>query len=239
MIKNKTISLCFVVYNDSDGVEKAINSVRSIVDEIVIVDQDSDKIHSDKFKSFADIYQRTTNKGNADPDRMFCYSLATKDYILALDSDEYITEENLKLFISLVEKYDKLDVCWMLFSNIIEYNGTKINLKEILGEDPHPRFWKKIINIDGQQVPPVIWRNEAHVHPIINTGNVVYGELYVNHERKLVDVIKRHLHRGKNIHPQAQAMEKQFINTLLLKFGESVKVQLKKEIPELIEYLKG
>jgi len=238
MIGKKSISLCCVVYNPFPDFQKTLDSVKNIVDEIVIVDQSSDKEQSEQLQKIADIYQRTTNKGNADPDRMFCYSLATKDYILALDSDEYFTEENLKLFIPLVEKYN-LDVCWMLFENVVKYNEIKVDLKEMMGEDPHPRFWKKVININGQPVSPVIWRPEAHVHPIINTGNVVYAELHITHERGLVEIIKRHLQRGKNIDPRAQQMERQFINTLLLKFGELVKVQLKKEIPELTDYLKG
>lgn len=238
MIKSKTISLCCVVYNPYPDFQKTFDSVKDIIDEIVIVDQSSDKEQSEQLKKIADIYHQTTNKGNADPDRMFCYNLATKDYILAFDSDEYIDEVNLKLFISLVERYD-LDVCWILFNNIIKHNEIKVDLKEFLGDDPHPRFWKKLININGQQVSPVIWRSEAHIHPIINSGNQVFAQLFINHERNLVDVVKRHLHRGKNIDPKAQQVERQFINTLLLKFGELVKVQLKKEIPELTDYLKG
>ena len=97
MVNGKTVSLCMVVYNSSDLCERAINSVKSIIDEVVIVDQGSSASDSEKLKSLADVYLKTTNKGNADYDRQYCYALATKDYILALDADEFFDEVELRV----------------------------------------------------------------------------------------------------------------------------------------------
>src|SRR3990167_2909886 len=106
MVNGKSISLCIVVFNQSELAKKAIDSVKSIVDEIVIVDQGSDPEHSVYYKEIADFYSLTTNKGNADYDRQFCYSLPSKEYILALDADEFLTEENLEKLKQLLTDYN-------------------------------------------------------------------------------------------------------------------------------------
>jgi glycosyltransferase involved in cell wall biosynthesis len=240
MIANKSISLCYVAYNSSELITKSIESVKEIVDEIIIIDQGSNVEESAKLRKLATFYSYTTNKGNADYDRMFCYSLATKEYILALDSDELITIENIEKLKKLMFRYD-FDVLWFLFENIINNGLVKINLKDkgLFGDDPHPRLWKRTVNINGQVVPTIVWSSEAHQFPQINTVKQIYGELYVRHERELADVIKTHLHRGKNISPQMQQVEREFIKKVLDCFGDEVKNFMVNGNNELKVYLKG
>jgi glycosyltransferase involved in cell wall biosynthesis len=236
MVSEKSISLCMVIWNSSELTERAIDSVKSVIDEVVIVDQGSSEEHSKKLESLADVYIKLPNKGNADFDRQYCYSLARKDFILALDADEVITPENLEL-IKNIFKY-KFEMVWFRFTNKVLFDGKEINLEKFLNEDPHPRLWKTVIQKNGQTISPIIWTAEAHKFPQILTDRIIYCEAKVDHIRELRDILKTHLHRGKNISPEARQVEKNFIRTVLNEFGLDVKKQVVNEFPELLEYLK-
>ena len=241
MINGKSVSLCMVVYNHAELLAKAIESVSSIIDEIVIVDQGStEKLISDellKESKIPIVYHKTTCKGNADYDRMFCYSLASKEFILAMDTDEIIPPETIAEIVKLF-KYE-FDVMWFLFTNYVYYNDKKIDIEDMLGSDPHPRLWRKIVTINGQPVSPIMWGMEAHQMPQIISEQIIFNNSKFIHTRSLVNVIKTHLQRGKNINPQALQMEKQFIKGLLIKFGDEIKKQMVALYPELQTYLKG
>lgn len=255
MINGKSVALCMVVYNSADEVEKLVESLRKVetkilnvsgngiefpekfVDEVIIVDQGSEDDQSKRLQAIATIYHKTSNKGNADYDRQFCYSLPNSEYILAMDGDETITKENALKLIDLVKKYDP-DLVWFLFHNTIRFQETTVDLKDMLGEDPHPRFWKKVTGMNGRQIPTVVWGNEAHVFPQINTQNIIFSRCFIEHERELEPVVRRHIHRGKNISPQARDMEKRFIGAALQKFSKEIRDIVELHIGELKEYLK-
>jgi glycosyltransferase involved in cell wall biosynthesis len=233
MVNNKKISLCMVVYNYPELVKTAINSVRSVIDEIVIIDQGSDSETSLIFEELADIYVKTTNKGNADYDRQYCYSLASNNYILALDSDEFIAEQEIARFPQIF-KYD-FDTCWFLFINEVVNQDKIINLQEVLGEDPHPRLWKKARPDGG---PMLEWPYQAHKFPAIHSPRQIYSDIRFTHRRDLRKILTTHLSRSKNIDPEGVAVEKRFVRTLLEKFGSEVTNKMKEELPELSNYLK-
>ena len=236
MVNERTISLCMVVWNSSELCERAVASVKSIVDEIVIIDQGSEELHSGKLKSLADLYLKTTNKGNADFDRQYCYSLATKDYILAMDADEVITPENLVLF-SKAMSYN-FDVMWFQFLNKVLHKDKVVDLEKYMKNDPHPRLWKRIIERDGMKASPVLWPQQAHEFPKIASARQLFCECYFDHIRNLSDIIRTHLHRAKNIDQGAQEIEKNFVRTVLNEFGLETKKEMVTEFPELAGYLR-
>lgn len=237
MINGHTVSLCMVIHDSSELCAKAISSVKEIVDEIIIVDQGSNDKDAVALKGMCDVYHRTTCKGNADYDRMFCYSLATKEFLLAMDADEVIPPETIAEIVKLF-KYD-FDIMWFLFTNYIYFNDKKIDIIDMLGHDPHPRFWKRLAMIDGQPQTPIIWSFEAHMMPQLRSEKQVFNDSKFIHSRSLVNVIKTHLNRGKNINPQAQQQERGFIKGVLDKFGVDIKKEMIALFPELQTYLRG
>lgn len=237
MIGNKTISLC-IVTNNYEGVKQAQDSVKDIIDETIIIYQGNNLEDYKKLQEIADLVHMTTVKGNADYDRQFCYSLAQKDFVLAMDSDEIIefTEiEKMKERLANVE----FDCCWFLFKNLVSSNGITINLKEMMGEDPHPRLWRKVISKDGQTIPTLSWGHEAHTFPQIHSQRMIFCNIYYTHSRQLSNIVRTHLNRGKNISPQALQVEKKFMQALLERFGNEIKKDITMKIPELIDYLKS
>jgi|SRR5882672_3212571 len=234
----KEVSLCIVSYNNSDGVKAAIDSVRPLIKDVVIVDQGSSSDESIKLKSLADVYMKTTNKGNADYDRQYCYALARSEYILAMDSDEVIETEEVVKLQTLINKYD-FDVVWFLFQNFIKFQTFKVDLHDLLHDDPHPRLWKKRFGVNGSSVETMQWPHEAHRFPNINSPNQIFSQLKFNHTRELEIVLKTHIRRKNVVDGQAQQVEKNFIKAVMKKFDKEVVETVELHIPELKEYLRN
>ncbi|WP_439649664.1 glycosyltransferase [Gracilibacillus salinarum] len=87
-----------IVKNEEDSIERVLQSVHDIVDEINIVDTgstDSTKQLVNKFN--ATIYDYEWHDHFADA-RNFAFSKATKEYILWLDADDVVLEKDRGLF---------------------------------------------------------------------------------------------------------------------------------------------
>jgi glycosyltransferase involved in cell wall biosynthesis len=102
-----SISLCMIVKNEEEHLEKCLNSVKELVDEIVIVDTGS----SDSTKKIA---KRYTDKvfdfkwvNNFSKARNESLKHATKDWILVLDADEVINQEDHAKIKQAIHKADE------------------------------------------------------------------------------------------------------------------------------------
>ena len=103
----QTISLCMITKNEEKYLEQAINSVKDISDEIVIVDSGSTDKTKDIAKKFnAKIFDFKWNDDFSEA-RNESLKHATKDWILVLDADETIEKEDLKKIKYLIENADK------------------------------------------------------------------------------------------------------------------------------------
>ena len=94
----KTLSLCMITKNEEKNISRCLNSVKDIVDEIIIVDTGSTDNTIEIAKSYgANIYHYDWTNDFSDA-RNKSLEKATKDWILVLDADEELPyEEGLKL----------------------------------------------------------------------------------------------------------------------------------------------
>jgi len=97
-----TISACMIVKNEENNIEKCINSIKELVDEIVIVDTDS----SDKTREIA---SKFTNKifdfkwvDDFSAARNFSLEKASGDWILIIDADETISTKDTEKIKGLI-----------------------------------------------------------------------------------------------------------------------------------------
>jgi len=93
-----TISLCMIVKNEQDTLEQCLQSIRDIVDEIIIVDTgsiDQTKDIASKWSEHIFDFEWIDDFSAA---RNFSFAKATMDYILWLDADDILlAEESQKL----------------------------------------------------------------------------------------------------------------------------------------------
>ena len=110
-----------IVKNEENTIERCINSVKDIVDEIIIVDTGStdntlsilNKLNITPYK-----FNWTNNFSSA---RNYSFSKATKDYILWLDADDILSPNDLNKFKSLkstlTEDIDSVSMNYILSTN--------------------------------------------------------------------------------------------------------------------------
>ncbi|GAX60016.1 hypothetical protein SCALIN_C05_0101 [Candidatus Scalindua japonica] len=101
-----SISLCMIVKNEEDNLERCLDSVRNVVDEMVIVDTGS----TDKTIKIAEKYgARVFNhpwEGSFSKARNYSLKYATCDWILILDADEELNREDTHRLKEIAENRD-------------------------------------------------------------------------------------------------------------------------------------
>ena len=111
-----SISLCMIVKDESATLARCLDSVKSLVDELIIVDTGStDGTQSIAAKYTDQIYTFEWINDFAAA-RNYAFSLATQDYIMWLDADDIIHESDAYLFKELKATLDpSIDVVIMRY----------------------------------------------------------------------------------------------------------------------------
>lgn len=101
-----TISLCMIVKDEEDTLGRCLESVKDVIDEFVIVDTGS----TDRTKEIAQKYAgRVYNYkwiNDFSAARNYSFSKATQEYIMWLDADDILLEEDAKKLTELKKTLD-------------------------------------------------------------------------------------------------------------------------------------
>ena len=104
-MENKpSVSLCMIVKNEESCLEKCLASMQDLVSEIIIVDTgstDGTIEIAQKYHAVVETYKWQNDFSKA---RNYSLSLATQEWILVLDADEYLRESDRALFRKALEK---------------------------------------------------------------------------------------------------------------------------------------
>jgi len=103
---NEGISLCMIIMNEEKWLENCLNSIKDLVDEIIIVDTGSTDKSKEIAKKFTEKVYNFEWCDDFSKARNFSISKATKDWILILDADEVIADidkEKIRKIIELNE----------------------------------------------------------------------------------------------------------------------------------------
>jgi len=99
------LSLCMIVKNEAETLERCLVHARPHVDEIVILDTGSTDGTQEIARRYADVFEEVEWPGSFAIARNMSISRASGDYILVLDGDEYIPNaahwEAIRIGISL------------------------------------------------------------------------------------------------------------------------------------------
>ena len=174
-----TLSLCMIVKNEEAILRRCLDSVKDIVDEIIIVDTGSidktkeiAKDYTDKIYDFKWVY-------NFAKARNYSFSKATMDYIMWLDADDVILNEDrekLKILKKILT-YD-IDIVTLKYNMVLDENSTPI-LSYI-----RERIFKRKKNFK--------WIGEIH-EVIQMSGKVLNEDICVTHIKKATSNTKRNL----------------------------------------------
>ncbi|MEW6698048.1 MAG: glycosyltransferase [Bacillota bacterium] len=147
-MKKEKISGCLIVKDEAEALEKCINSMLPILDELIIVDTGSTDNTVEIAKKYTDkIYYFTWQNDFAEA-RNFALSKAKKDWIIFLDADEYFSERSLKNIRKTInEENGKADAFLINGYNILLSSGEvkdKFTVIRIFRNSPEIRYQGRI-----------------------------------------------------------------------------------------------
>ena len=135
------VTLVILTWNCADVLRTALDSIKDVVDEIVAVDSSSVDGTLDILKEYEAVIYTKALEGSWSKLRNFGIEKSTKDWILILDSDEYLTKETIGKIPELVKS-----------SEVDCYIFRRLNyLDDVLQEvkDYHYRLFRKHCSYAG------------------------------------------------------------------------------------------
>jgi len=201
-----TISLCMIVKNEEKTLQRCLDSVKDIVDEIVIIDTGS----IDNTKNIAIKYTDKIYDFNWINDfsaaRNYSYDKATMDYVLWLDADDVILPADRAKFIELINSLDpSVDIVMMKYNAAFDEQGNAAlsYLRERLSKRAGKFRWQEPVHeylpVEGnilisdicithlREHPPLPGRNLAIYEDIISQGKELTPRGLFYYARELKD----------------------------------------------------
>ncbi|MBO4396165.1 MAG: glycosyltransferase family 2 protein [Eubacterium sp.] len=160
-----TISLCMIVKNEEKVLARCLDSIKDLMDEIIIVDTGS----TDRTKEIASNY---TNKvfdfawiDDFSAARNYAFSKATGDYIYSADADEVLDDENHAKFDILKRNLiTDIEIVQMIYGNQLD-NGTAYNFDAEL----RPKLFKRLRTFTW--IEPV--HEKMRLDPVVFDSDIV------------------------------------------------------------------
>lgn len=191
------ISLCMIVKNEEEVLARCLNSVRDIADEIIIVDTGSTDGTKKAASAFTDkIYDFPWCDDFAKA-RNFSFSKATMDYLMWLDADDVIDEENRQRLLKLKQSIPE------------EIDIIMLNYHVAFDPQNNPTFSYYRERIFKKSAAP-LWIGAIHeVIPL--RGNLLFQDIAVCHKKirpnepeRNLRIFEKMLARGEVLDPRQQ-----------------------------------
>lgn len=174
-----TVSLCMIVKNEEDVIARCLNSVKDIVDEIIIIDTGSTDNTKEIAKGFTNKVFDFNWINDFSAARNFSFSKATMDYILWLDADDVVLEEDLTKFKQLKESLDpKIDIVMMKYNVGFDDQGN-VNFSY---------FRERLLKRSGNY----LWHEPVHEY-IQMSGNIISVDICITHKKNNTPIPGRNL----------------------------------------------
>lgn len=107
-LPSMSISLCMITKDEEKNIESSINSVKDVVDEVIIGDTGSKDSTKELAKKLGAKIIDVKWQNDFSKARNETITHATKEWILVLDADEVVAKEDSKVIKELTEKKDVL-----------------------------------------------------------------------------------------------------------------------------------
>lgn len=115
------LSVCLIVKNEERVLGRCLDCAIQLADELIVVDTGSTDRSAEIAKKYTPHVYLHPWQGSFAEARNYAYSLASCDYMMWLDADDVIDEENLKRFLKLKEDTkEETDVVFTLYRNYSE-----------------------------------------------------------------------------------------------------------------------
>ena len=192
-----SVSLCMIVKNEEDVLERCLKSVAGLVDEIIIVDTGSTDRTREIATHFTNQIFDFPWQDDFSAARNEAFSHASMDYCMWLDADDVFLEEDQKAFLNLKETLDPtVSVVMAPYHTGFDERGrvTFSYYRERLIKNRAGMCWVGAVH---EVVTPV--------------GNVLYSDFAVTHRKtrpsdpdRNLRIYQAQLAAGKQLEPRQQ-----------------------------------
>lgn len=191
----QTVSLCMIVKNEENTLEKCLESVKDSVDEIIIVDTGSTDGTKEIARKYTDnLYDFTWNDDFSEA-RNFSFSKATKNYLLWLDADDILLPEDRTKFKTLKETLESsVDVVMMKYNTGFDTQGNVT----------FSYFRERLVKRSCQ----FIWREPVHEY-LETVGDIINSDICITHTKTIfaltgrnISIYEKLLSQGKELSPR-------------------------------------
>lgn len=184
-----TISLCMIVKNEEDTLGRCLDSVKHVVDEINIVDTGSTDRTVEIAKQYTDRVYHFEWIGSFAAARQESFKYATKDYILYLDADDVLLEEDGDKLLHLKETLDPaVDAVSMYYhAGTDEYGNVTLKYR-----------WNRLV----KRARNYRWKGDCHMYLDVY-GNIINTDIAVTHKKirhsagRALNIFAQKLERGE------------------------------------------
>ncbi len=165
-----TISLCMIVKNEEKVIGRCLDSIKEIVDEIIVVDTGSTDLTKNIVENYTNKIYDFKWEDDFSKARNFSFSKATKDYIMWLDADDIILENDIIKLKQLKNNLNPSSTHVVMMKYNISFD-----------EDNNPTFsyYRERIFLRKLNLK---WVNPIH-EVIVPIGNIVYSDAAVSHKK--------------------------------------------------------
>ena len=194
-----TVSVCMIVKDEEKVLSRCLDSLRDLVDEIIIIDTGSTDAtkhiaasYTDKIYDFKWIHDFSAA-------RNYSFSKATKDYIYVADADEVIDEENRQRLLLLKQNLlPEIEIVQMKYANQLAFNTTYN-----FDEEYRPKLYKRLRSF--RWVEPV--HENVALSPVIFDSDIVILHMPIsNHAGRDFQTFQREIIRRGKLSPKLYEM---------------------------------
>ncbi len=163
-----TISLCMIVKNEEDVLARILSQAKKFADEIIIVDTGSKDSTIEIAKKFTNKVYNFKWVGDFSKARNYSFSFATGDYIMWLDADDFILDEDVEKINKL--KAGKMTADIYMFEYVLTHEADMTPIFKYMRE----RLFKRSKNY--------LWTDPVH-ELICLEGKIEKLDIRVYHEK--------------------------------------------------------
>ena len=126
----KLLSVCMIVKNEEEVLERCLQSIHGIADEIIIVDTGSTDNTKQIATKYTDKFYEIKWENDFSKARNYAASKASGEWILVIDADEYVDRESFNEFkkqLSLNPPVEEINAVQIVNFVGEEANNTTLN----------------------------------------------------------------------------------------------------------------
>ena len=192
-----TISVCMIVKNEEDVLERCLNCAKEIADEIVILDTGSTDRTKQIAQTFTDHVYDFVWIDDFAAARNASFAKATMEYCMWLDADDVIDPQEIRALQELKQNLDPtVDVVMMKYHTGFDESGR-----------PTFSYYRERLLKRARQFQ---WQGAVH-EVITPSGKIIYSEIGISH-RKLhpsdpdrnLRIFEKQIAEGKSLDARQQ-----------------------------------